>query len=230
MRLHPIGLTVLLALTAAAAPAAADETWRLDAWSSTRWLGDTSAAILVGGNTLGAGGVGGVRRWLSIEPPGVLADWLGHVDVDSYLAAEWGGADGEVFAGLATHIDHASYTAGGQIRIRPLSWLAAGVRAGAGAARTGATVEGGGMASIDDHRWTSVSSTAIRIDVAPLHSQRFRFGVSTELGYVATGAVELHAYPADRPDAERSIPTMYESIGHLDLDGWQWSIGANVAF
>lgn len=221
-------LFLVVALVIAAARAAhAGPAWRVDAGNSTRWLGSTSAASLTT-ETLATANFGAERTVAVVHAPfGIPVELAGGVGVS------FGSVTGTVFQTLATEIDAADFVAAAHATAHVSSRIAISGRASLGAARAAVTVTDMyslGLTPVDDHGWGSVSAASLGAEFAPVATRRFRLGVGAEVGYVATSAIAMHAYPGDRPDGDLAIATTYASIGHLDLGGWALRFSVHAAF
>jgi hypothetical protein len=215
-----------LALTAGR-PAHADPAWRLDAASSTRWLGSTSAAALTTAN-LGTADFGAERAFASLAAPfDVPIELAGGVGVN------FGSTSGTIFQRLGTKTSDLELVAGFHATARLRHHLALSGRATLGVARAAVAITdmyAPTVMPVDDHGWGSIASASLGAEVTPVDTRVFRLGVGIEAGYVATSAITLHAYPGDRPSTDLSIATTYAAIGTLDLGGWSMRFGVHAAF
>jgi hypothetical protein len=216
--------TLALLVLFAAGSARAD-TWSIDAGSETRWLGDTSAAILTSENLTGPRITVG-RRLLDLDGPrgrtldvGVFGRWV------------FATAAGQIFQSLDTETEQHAFTGGLRVdaplvrRIRLVGQLELG------GARTAVVVrEGDTMTPVDDHAWGFLGAVSLGTDLALVERRRFRLGVVADLGYTVTDPVQIHAYPGNRPADMQSIPTLYASIGNLDTRGWTFAFALRGGF
>jgi hypothetical protein len=201
--------------------------WRVDIGSSSRFLRDPSA-VAVTTESLGSFVLSAERSLASFDLPRGRSLELG-------AFATWGngGAGGTMFQSLSTTIGTNDLLGGVHAAMRVWRVLGVSARAGIGATRVDLTIGPVGaaqMASVDDHGWGRIATATLGVDFDPITTRTMSLGVGVDAGYVATSAVEMHAYPSNRPDPDRSIETAYESIGHLDLDGWSLRIGAHLSF
>lgn len=213
------------ATTTATDAGAATPGWRLELGSSTRFLRSPSA-VAVTTDPLGSFVMSAERHLTTLVMPRALALDLG-------LEATWanGSASGRMFQTLDTTIGTNDLIVGAHASARFLRILGVTARAGVGATRAAlAIAPGGQMASVDDHGWGRIAAASLGAEVDPIALPELRLGFSLDVGYVATSGVELHAYPSNRPDPDRSIETAYESVGRLSLDGWMMHFGAHLSF
>lgn len=239
-------LTILIALVAtahaaraqpAAAPyvdapavssgADAAPAWTVEMGSATRWMRDRSAGAITT-DPLSSFVLAAERRLATYDLPRGVALQLG-------LEATWanGEASGSIFQTLTTDLGTNEWLGGVHATARVLRVLGLSARAAAGVARTDLAIApdtNPEMKSVDDHGWGRIATATIGADFQPITTRNFALGVGMELGYVATSAVTMHAYPSNRPDPELSIQTAFASIGHVDLDGWSLRIGVHMSF
>ena len=207
---------------AAAAPA-----WRFDLAVDTRWLHDRSAAAVTT-DTLSTVTWSAERRLVSVDVP--RTDGLELAGIASFGS---GNTAGSMFQTLDTNVDTIDLLAGVHASARLFRVLVASARAEVGATRVALQIAPTGepsMASVDDHGWGAIASASVGAELEPVATSRLRLGVGVELGYVATGAVEMHAYPSGRGDPDLSIETAYASIGRLNLGGWSLRVGGHLSF
>jgi hypothetical protein len=235
-----IATTCLLASTAAAraqapsdvqavraVPDAADvRDWGVGLTSTTRWLGDRAAAAVTT-DTLSSWVWSVDRRLTTIALPHALT-----LDLAAEASYGNGGATGTMFQMLDTTVGSNELIAGVRATTRPYRFVALIARAGLGAERIDLRIAPGatGAASVDDRGWGSLATASLGTELDLINVPSVRAGVGVELGYVATSAITLHAYPSDRGAPDRSIETSYASIGHLDLHGWTLRIGGHLDF
>jgi len=231
-------ITLFIAATSAAAYAQPAEqaeaharadapSWRFDMGSSTRWFRDPSAIIAT--NDQLASFVMSAEHGLgTVELPRGFALELG---VDAMWAN--GSAAGSMFQTLETSIGTNDLLGGVHASVRALRILAVTARAQAGASHVDLSIAPSGqpqMASVDDGGWARTLAGSVGAEIEPIAMPQVRLGFGMELGYLATSGVEMHASPTNAPDPDRSIETAYQSIGHLDLDGWTLRISAHLGF
>lgn len=211
--------------TAATATDVGAPGWRLELGSSTRFLRSPSA-VAVTTDQLGSFVMSAERHLTTLGMPRDLALDLG-------LEATWanGSASGRMFQTLDTTIGTNDLIGGVHASARFLRILGVTARAGVGATRAAlAIARSGQMASVDDHGWGRIATASLGAEIDPIAQPQLRLGFSFDVGYVATSGVEMHAYPSNRPDPDRSIETAYESVGRLSLDGWMMHFGAHLSF
>lgn len=221
-----LSLAAALALVAAGS-AHAEPAWRVDIGSSTRWLGSTSAASLTTDN-LSTANFGAEHRIATVTAPFAIP-----VEIAGGVGVSFGSSMGTVFQRLSTEIDTTELVAAAHATAHLGNRVALSARASLGASRVAVTLADlytTELTPVDDHGWGTVSAASLGAEFAPVALQKFRLGVGAEVGYVATSAIALHAYPSDRPDGDLSIATTYASIGHLDLDGWAFRFSVHAAF
>jgi hypothetical protein len=216
----------IAATSSSGSEAHGDPGWRLEFGSETRWLRNASAAAVTT-DPFASTALSAARRVTSIP------FFRGTLDLG--LEATWtnGEATGTLFQTLGTTVGDNEWRGGVRAAWRLHRLLAVTGRAAAGVTRTDlriAPMSSPEMASVDDHRWGSVATATVGLELDAVHVQSFALGLGLELGYVETSAVTMHAYPSDRPDPNASIETTYASIGHLDLDGWSLRFGMHMAF
>jgi hypothetical protein len=220
----------VLALAASAAHADPDPEaapWRVDIGSSTRWLGDTSAAAVTT-ETLGLFVLSGERHVGAVELPRGPS-----IDLALFGSFASGGATGRMFQTLVTSVDTVELAAGVHATARLYGVLLVSARAGVGADDVSLTIAPTArprMASVDDHGWGRLASASLGAEIEPLKLPILHLGFGAEVGYVTTSSVDMHAYPSDRGAPDLTIQTAFASVGHLDLDGWSLRITAHLVF
>jgi hypothetical protein len=214
-------LVILLAL----ASTAGADTWSFDIGTETRWLGDTSAAILTADNLTGPRTTLG-RRVLGFDGPRGRT-----LDVGVFGRWTYGLAEGQIFQSLDTEMKQNAFTGGLRIHaalVRPIRLVG---QLELGAARTDVVVrDGDTMTPVDDHAWGFLGAVTVGADVALIDRRRFRLGMVADVGYTVTDPVEIHAYPGNRPGDMQSIPTLYASIGSLDTRGYTFTFALRGGF
>jgi hypothetical protein len=201
--------------------------WRFEIGSEARYLRNPSAAAVTT-ESLASFVMSAERHLASFELPRGRTLELG-------VEATWanGSASGTMFQTLDTTLGTNDLLGGVHAAARVWHVFGVSARADVGATRTDLTIAPIGapqMASVDDHGWGRIATASLGAELEPIATRSVRLGVGLEVGYVATSVVELHASPSNRPDPDRSIETAYESIGRLDLDGWQLRFGAHLSF
>jgi len=221
--------TAAIVLTALTTTAHADDppAWRIEMGSSTRWLGDTSAAAVTT-DTLGLFVLSGERRFATLALPRGLV-----VELAGTGALATGGAGGTMFQTLSTNLDTLELLAGVHASARLVRMMVVSARAELGADKVSLRIAPTGqpaMTSVDDRGWGRAAAASIGAELDPIARPQLRLGVGAELGYTWTSAVEMHASPGDEGDPDLTIRTAFASIGRLDLDGWSLRVTAHVAF
>lgn len=201
--------------------------WTIEMGSATRWMRDRSAGAITT-EPLSSFVLSAERRITTFELPHGLALDLG-------IEATWanGAANGTIFQTLTTDLGDNEWLGGVHASARVWHTLGVSARAAAGVTRTDLAIapeQDPAMKSVDDHGWGRIATATIGADFQPVHTRAFALGVGMELGWVATSAVTMHAYPSDRPDPDLSIETAFASIGHVDLGGWTMRIGVHASF
>ncbi|MEJ7599891.1 MAG: hypothetical protein WKG01_18440 [Kofleriaceae bacterium] len=217
----------LLFVLALAAPAHADPHYAIDVSSQVRWFGDTSAAILadkpIAGPQLTLS-----RQLATVDVPRRT------VDLSVFGRFAFGLVDDQIFGALETSLHQYMFTGGLRGEV-PLRWRFSLVgEAGLGIARTSVTItddtDGTLMTPVDDHEWHALGTAAVGTELALLDHPAFALGLGVHVGYTLASPISLHAYPGDRPDDARSIPTMFAAIGDLDTRGLTVSAGLRGSF
>ena len=201
--------------------------WTIEMGSATRWMRDRSAGAITT-DPLSSFVMSAERRIATFELPRGFALDLG-------LEATWanGVANGTIFQTLTTDLGDNEWLGGVHASARVWHTLGVSARAAAGVTRTDLSIapeQNPEMKSVDDHGWGRIATATIGADFQPVHTKLFALGVGMELGWVATSAVTMHAYPSDRPDPDLSIETAFASIGHVDLGGFTMRIGVHASF
>lgn len=207
--------------------AATAPSWRFDLAVDTRWLRDRSAAAVTT-DTLSTTTLSAERRLALFDLP--RTDGLELALTTSFGS---GNATGSMFQTLDTNVDTIDLLAGVHASARVFHVLVASAHAEAGTSRVALQIAPAGapsMASVDDHGWGAIASASLGAELEPIALPKFRLGVGMELGYVATSAVEMHAYPSGRGDPDLTIETAYASVGRLSLGGWSLRIGGHLSF
>lgn len=197
--------TLFVILLAADASAGNHE---LTVGSSSRAMHSSSAEAVT---TEGlSGGAVGYAHALGI-------DLLSHVALWVEGGFAWGGAQGTMFQSLSTRVSTQALTGGARLRYTPYHYLAVGVRADLGAARTALWLDEGSV-SASDARWTELAQAAAAVDLLAIDHPQFALGLRFEVGYVATRGVALTPTPQHGGDTLR-LPMIESSLGSLDLSG-----------
>ena len=205
-----------------------DRLYAVDVSTHARWFGDTSAAILA------QEPLAGPRFTLSRAVMTVDAP-VRPVAVSLFGRFAFGMVDDKIFNSLDTSLEQYIFT-GGIRGDAPLWWRFSLVgQAELGIVRTGLVVtEGQGSGAmttpVDDHEWHTIGSATLGIDLALIDHPSFKLGLGMELGYTLASPITLHAFPGDRPDDSRSIPTMFAAIGDLDTRGVTFASGLRGSF
>jgi hypothetical protein len=220
----------IAALTILAGTAHADpdpRAWRVDVGSSTRWLSSPSAAAVTT-ETLGLFVMSGERQLTEVELPRGPS-----IQLAAFGSFGVGGARGRMFQTLDSNVDSIELLAGVHASAHLFQVMVLSARAGVGTDRRSLTIAPAGpaqMASVDDAGWGRVAAGSIGADFEPVVAPQLHLGLGVELGYVATSAVEMHAYPSDRGNPDLTIQTAFASVGQLDLDGWSLRITGHLSF
>lgn len=215
-------MRALLALVLLTTVAHAEPQDELTFGSQLRALRASSAQALTSDDYVGGQLVYGRRLVLAI-PLASDVQWWGTA------AFGWGGATGEMFQTLTTDISAYVFTVGGHARYAPYSHLAlsAGLDVGSQHAALTLTDHNGRTAS--DGGWGVLAKLSIAADLLAYDGPGFSFGLRAELGYVkASGVALTPTSPHD--DSTLSIAMTSASIGHLDLGGPTFGIGAIARF
>ena len=226
-----IALATAIVLATAGTAAAEPPTWTVRTFSVEHWLGDSSATTLATAPISG-GGAAVERRALRMDLPGPFHP----LDVTAELGFDTGATDGTTFDQLQNHIRTWELTAGARARLPILSWLHLQGRAAVGGAHTRVRIADRAMSetAIADSGNGMVAGAGLGLAVLPrlTPSDRgaFHLGVEIELGYQASTATTIHAYPENRPAEDLTIPSRYASLGDLDLDGWTLRMGVTIGF
>jgi len=204
--------------------------WHLHAFGGGRFFTDASAVIL-SEQPLGGGGASVERRVASLGLPGPFEA----LDLSAELGFEAGSTHGTTFQQLASDITTWQVFAGGRARLPIFDWLHVTGRGAVGGGRTYVAVRDMTTSSgIPDQATTFGAQAAVGLSLLPrltgAGDKAVFLGLDFEVGYQATTAMSVGAYPEDRPPPELTIPAAYASLGDLDLDGWTMRIGTAIGF
>ena len=215
-------MRALLALLLLSTVAHADPQDELTFGSQVRALRASSAQALTGDDYVGGQLVYGRRLTLPIPVTQDVQWW-------ATAAFAWGGATGEMFQTLTTDISAYAFTVGGHARYAPYSHLAVSAGLDLGPQHAALTLTDNGGRTAKDGGWGVLAKASIAVDLLAYDGPGFSFGLRAELAYVKTSGVALTP-TSPHDDGTLSIAMTSASIGHLDLGGPTFGIGAIARF
>ena len=131
----------------------------------------------------------------------------------------WGGTQGEMFQTMQTDVSTLMLSAGGRARYQLHRLIVATGRLDIGSARASLTLQDDAGHSASDHGWAPMTQMAAGLDLYAVNKPNFSLGIRFELGYVATGTVDMTAKPDSGSNNTLQLQMTAAGIGGLNLSG-----------
>jgi len=131
----------------------------------------------------------------------------------------WGGTAGEMFQTMTTDVGTLMFAAGGRAQYQLHRLVAATARLDVGTTRASLTLQDEEGHTATGKGWGPMSQIGLGLDLYAVNKPNFSFGLRLELGYVATGSIEMTPEPASQSDGTLQLQMTAASLGSLNLSG-----------
>ena|ERR1043165_5142099 len=131
----------------------------------------------------------------------------------------WGGTSGEMFQTMTTDVGTLMFAAGGRAQYQLHRLVVASARLDVGTTRASLTLEDEEGHSAKAKGWGPMSQVGLGLDLYAVNKPNFTFGLRLELGYVATGNIDMTAGPPSESNDTLHLQMTAASLGSLNLSG-----------
>ena len=131
----------------------------------------------------------------------------------------WGGTSGEMFQTMHTDVSTLMLSVGGRAHYKLHRLVVATGRLDLGSARAALTLQDDAGHSATDHGWAPMTQAALGLDLYAYNKPSFSLGLRFELGYVATGSVDMTAKPDSGSNGTLQLQMTAAGLGGLNLSG-----------